>query len=209
MMFYLDTFLAEAEESSSGVDLLLPATSELVAGVVAFAVVFFFVWKWALPAMNETLDKRSAEIEGQIKEAENTKSEAEKSKQEYDALVSNADAEVQKIIDEGKQAAEKLKEDVLTEARAEAEAIIEKAKSDSDAEKERVSTELKSEVADLSLEISQKVASSMSKADQKKLIEKKEIKSVLESSEAEVFTFLGAGDIGEEITKLKSELIIL
>ncbi len=143
MMFYLDTFLAEAEESSSGVDLLLPATSELVAGVVAFAVVFFFVWKWALPAMNETLDKRSAEIEGQIKEAESTKSEAEKSKQEYDALVSNADAEVQKIIDEGKHA-----------------------------EKERVSTELKSEVADLSLEISQKVASSMSKADQKKLIEK-------------------------------------
>ena len=68
MMFYLDTFLAEAEESSSGVDLLLPATSELVAGVVAFAVVFFFVWKWALPAMNETLDKRSAEIEGQIKD---------------------------------------------------------------------------------------------------------------------------------------------
>ena len=47
------------------------------------------------------------------------------------------------------------------------------------------------------------------KNDQKKLIEKKEIKSVLESSEAEVFTFLGAGDIGEEITKLKSELIIL
>ena len=42
----------------------------------------------------------------------------------------------------------------------------------------------------------------------KKINWKKEIKSVLESSEAEVFTFLGAGDIGEEITKLKSELII-
>ena len=47
------------------------------------------------------------------------------------------------------------------------------------------------------------------KNDQKKLIEKKEIKSVLESSDAEVFTFLGAGDIGDEITKLKSELTIL
>ena len=47
------------------------------------------------------------------------------------------------------------------------------------------------------------------KNDQKRLIEKKEIKSVLESSEAEVFTFLGAGDIGKEITKLKSELTIL
>ncbi len=41
--------------------------------------------------------------------------------------------------------------------------------SDSEAEKERVSTELKSEVADLSLEISQKVASSMTKKDQQKL----------------------------------------
>ena len=43
---------------------------------------------------------------------------------------------------------------------------------DSEAEKERVSTELKSEVADLSLEISQKVASSMTKKDQQKLIDK-------------------------------------
>ena len=42
----------------------------------------------------------------------------------------------------------------------------------SEAEKERVSTELKSEVADLSLEISQKVASSMTKKDQQKLIDK-------------------------------------
>ncbi len=47
------------------------------------------------------------------------------------------------------------------------------------------------------------------KNDQKKLIEKNEIKSVLESSKAEVFTFLGAGDIGEEIIKLKPELTIL
>ena len=105
----LEILLAEAEESGSGIDLLLPATSELVAGVAAFAIVFFFIWKWALPALNETLETRASAIEGQIKEAEETKAEAEKSKSEYDALVSNADAEVQKIIDEGKAAAEKIK----------------------------------------------------------------------------------------------------
>src|SRR5210317_2081469 len=142
----LEFLLAEAEESSSGIDLLLPATSELVAGIAAFAIVFFFIWKWALPALNETLESRSSAIEGQIKEAEETKAKAEKSKAEYDKLVSNADSEVQ--------------------------TIIEKAKSDSEAEKERVSSELKGEVANLSLEISQKVASSMSKDDQKKLIDK-------------------------------------
>ena len=60
---------AEAEESSSGLELLLPATSELIAGIFAFGIVFFFVWKWALPALSETLDERSNAIEGQISEA--------------------------------------------------------------------------------------------------------------------------------------------
>lgn len=172
MILNLETFLAEAEESGSGIDLLLPATSELVAGVAAFAIVFFFIWKWALPGLNETLEKRASEIEGQIKEAEETKADAEKSKAEYDSMVANADVEVQKIIDEGKAAAEKIKEDMIAEARKEAETIVEKAKSDSEAEKERVASELKGEVVDLSLEISQKVASSMSKDDQQKLIDK-------------------------------------
>ena len=122
----LEFLLAEAEESSSGIDLLLPATSELVAGIAAFAIVFFFIWKWALPALNETLENRASAIEGQIKEAEETKAEAEKSKSEYDELVSNADAEVQKIIDEGKAAAEKIKEDMIAEAKKEADSIVEK-----------------------------------------------------------------------------------
>ena len=154
MNINLEYLLAEAEESSSGIDLLLPATSELVAGVAAFAIVFFFIWKWALPALNETLETRASAIEGQIKEAEETKAQAEKSKAEYDQLVSNADSEVQTIIDEGKAAAEKLKEDMVAKAKQEAESIIDKAKSDSEAEKERVASELKSEVADLSLELS-------------------------------------------------------
>ena len=59
MNINLEYLLAEAEESSSGIDLLLPATSELVAGVAAFAIVFFFIWKWALPALNETLETRA------------------------------------------------------------------------------------------------------------------------------------------------------
>ena len=60
MTLNLNVFYAEAEEAGSGVDLLLPATSELVAGVAAFAIVFFFGWKWALPALNTTLEERAA-----------------------------------------------------------------------------------------------------------------------------------------------------
>ena len=170
MNINLINLFEEVEESSSGLELLLPETSELVAGLVAFGIVFFFVWKWALPTLSEILDERANEIEGQISEAKNTKWEADKTKQEYEKLVSNADEEVKKILNEGKATAEKLKEGILEDARKDASDIVSKARSDSEAEKERISTEIKSEVLDLSLAISEKVASSMSKKDQEKLI---------------------------------------
>ena len=44
----------EVEAESSNVSLVLPETNELIAGIVAFAIVFFFVWKWAMPAINRT-----------------------------------------------------------------------------------------------------------------------------------------------------------
>ena len=170
MNINLINLFEEVEESSSGLELLLPETSELVAGLVAFGIVFFFVWKWALPTLSEILDERANEIEGQISEAKNTKWEADKTKQEYEKLVSNADEEVKKILNEGKAIGEKLKEGILEDARKDASDIVSKARSDSEAEKERISTEIKSEVLDLSLAISEKVASSMSKKDQEKLI---------------------------------------
>lgn len=171
MNINLINIFEDVEESSSGLDLLLPVTSELVAGLIAFSIVFFFVWKWALPTLSETLDERANAIEGQISEAKNTKWEADKTKQEYEKLVTNADEEVKKILDEGKATAEKLKEGILEDARKEAFDIISKARTDSAAEKERISTEIQAEVLDLSLAISEKVASSMSKKDQEKLIQ--------------------------------------
>ena len=135
MNINLINLFEEVEESSSGLELLLPETSELVAGLVAFGIVFFFVWKWALPTLSEILDERANEIEGQISEAKNTKWEADKTKQEYEKLVSNADKDVKKILNEGKATAEKLKEGILEDARKDASDIVSKARSDSEAEK--------------------------------------------------------------------------
>lgn len=43
----------------------------------------------------------------------------------------------------------------------------------------------------------------------KKLIKKEEIKEVMESSNADVFAFLGAGDIGLEVQSLRNHLVSL
>jgi hypothetical protein len=54
--------LAAEEEESSGIDLLLPATSELVAGIIAFTIIFVFAWKWVFPTIRTTLEARQDAI---------------------------------------------------------------------------------------------------------------------------------------------------
>ena len=63
--------LAQVEETTpvdepSGIDLLLPPTSELIAGLIAFVIIFAFVWRWVLPAVNRTLEARQQAIVGQL-----------------------------------------------------------------------------------------------------------------------------------------------
>ena len=65
------TILAQEEaEASSNVSLVLPETNELIAGIVAFLIVFFFVWKWAIPAINRTLEARQKAILDALKDDE-------------------------------------------------------------------------------------------------------------------------------------------
>ncbi len=66
----------EVAKESSGIDLLLPETSELIAGFIAFSIIFVFVWKWVLPAANKVLAARQEAITGQLQEAEAAKQEA-------------------------------------------------------------------------------------------------------------------------------------
>ncbi|MDK1104250.1 MAG: hypothetical protein QGD93_11665, partial [Actinomycetota bacterium] len=50
--------ISENGESGGGAGLLLPVPEELFAGIIAFSIVFFFVWKWAIPVLNKTLEAR-------------------------------------------------------------------------------------------------------------------------------------------------------
>ena len=70
-------WIIAAEETEGGVSLLLPATAELIAGIIAFGIVFFFFWRWAVPAINKSLEERQRAIGGQLQEAEKTKAEAD------------------------------------------------------------------------------------------------------------------------------------
>jgi F-type H+-transporting ATPase subunit b len=147
----------EAENGEGGLEILLPATSELIAGIIAFAIVFFFIWRYAVPAINRALEQRQAAISGQIEDAEKAKAEAESLLADYKSQLAEARAEANRIVEEARDDAEQVKSDIVAKAEEEAAQIREKAREDAAAEKERALTEARSEVGDISVDLAGRI----------------------------------------------------
>ncbi len=145
------------EEEAGGIQLLLPHPDELIAGLLAFVIIFFFVWKWAAPALNKTLEARQAKIRAEYEAAEAAKVEAESLLGDYREQVAGAQDEATAIVDEARVAGEQVKADIVARAESEAEQIKSRAHDEILGERERVAGELRREVADLSITVAEKV----------------------------------------------------
>lgn len=155
----------EGETGGGGAELVLPETSELIAGILAFAIVFFFIWKWALPTINRTLAQRQAAIQGQMEEAERAKSEAESLLGDYRAQLAESKAEGNRIIEQARGTAEQLKGEIVAKAEADAEQIRAKARADAQAEVSRALSEARSRVGDISMDLAGKIVGKTLDAD--------------------------------------------
>lgn len=147
----------ETEEGSSGLDILLPPLNELIAGIIAFAIVFFFIWRYAAPAINRMLEQRQAAIAGQIEDAEKAKTEAESLLADYRGQLNEAKAEGNKIIEEAREQAEQMRADIVAKAEADGEQIRAKARDEAAGEKARALAEARSQVGDISVDLASKI----------------------------------------------------
>ncbi len=148
---------AEPEEEAEGIQLLLPHPDELIAGLIAFVIVFFFVWKWAVPSLNTMLEARQAAIRADYEAAEAAKVEAQSLLDDYQGQLAGANDEAAGIVDEARTAGDQVKADIVARAETEAEQIKERAHGEIAGERERVSGELRRQVADLSIGVAEKV----------------------------------------------------
>lgn len=149
-----------SEEGSSGAALLLPAPEELIAGIIAFVIVFAVAWKYALPALNATLEKRQAAVRTDLEAAEKAKVEAESLLVDYRAQVAGAKDEASDIVAEARDAGEAVKADIIARAEVEADQIKARAGEEIVSERERAASDLRRQVADLSINVAERVVGS-------------------------------------------------
>ena len=155
----------EAEEGGGGAELLIPPLNELIAGIIAFAIVFFFIWRWAVPAFNKMLEQRQAAIAGQITEAERAKQEAESLLADYKAQLADSKAEGNRIIEEARTTAEQMRAEVIAKAEADAQQILEKARQEAENEKDRALAEARKEVGAISVDLASQIVGQSLDAD--------------------------------------------
>jgi F-type H+-transporting ATPase subunit b len=165
--------LAQAEEEHrEGIDLILPAVDELVWGIVCFVVVWLVLSRIAFPALRKAIEKREQTIQGNLEESEKAKNEAQKQLDEYRKQLADARGEANRIIEDARQSAEQVRKDLTAKAEAEAEAIVARAQEQIEAERNRTVTELQSTIADLSIQLAEKVVGrSLDGGSQKELVD--------------------------------------
>ena len=146
-----------AAEETSGLDLLIPPVEELIWGIVAFAVVFFVLNKFAFPALRKNMEARDQQIQDDLKQAEDAKHEGQRQLDEYKKQLGDARSEANKIIEEARQSAEQVRKDLIAKAEQEAEQITSRAHEQIEAERTRALGELQGTVSELSIELAEKI----------------------------------------------------
>lgn len=136
---------------------ILPSGEEILFGAIAFLLLVAVLIKYVFPRLNTALEERQKKIQGQLEEAERTKREADQVLEQYRAQLSEARADVQKIIDEGKRTADALRADLVAKAEREAQEIVRRAQADVAGERDRAMQELRQTVGQLSIQLATRV----------------------------------------------------
>jgi len=147
--------LAAAEGESQNP--VLPATSELIWGAISFFLLLFVVIKLVWPSIDEAYRNRTANIEGKLKTAENEREEAAQLLEEYRRRLAAAEEETQRIIEEARGAAERLRREIRGKAEGEAERELERARQAIRSERDQAMRDLRREVGTLAVDLAARV----------------------------------------------------
>lgn len=138
-------------------ELVSPGIGLIVWTAITFIVVLLLLRTFAWKPILEGLRQREDFIDESIRAAENAKAEMANLRAENERLLDEARAEREKIIREANVAAKNLIEEAKAEAQKQAQRQLDEARIAINTEKQAALADVKQQVAQLSLEIAEKL----------------------------------------------------
>jgi len=147
----------------------------LLAQTISFSVVLFVLWRFAYRPVFAMLEARRQRIADATANAEKIKAELAKTEADRQKVLADAGDQADKLIDEARAAAARVRADETQKAVAAAEQIIAKAREAATQEHAQMLAELKREVGRLVVQTTSTVTGKvLTPEDQRRLAEETE-----------------------------------
>jgi F-type H+-transporting ATPase subunit b len=129
----------------------------IIATIANLLILTLILKKFLFKPVQNVLAQRKQEVETLYTGAEEAKTQAENDKKLYSEKLMGAKEEADNIIKTASARAEKLGDEIVSEAKAKAADSATKAEADIECEKKKALNELKNEISDISVQIAENV----------------------------------------------------
>ena len=147
----------------------------LIVQLISFSIVFFVLWKLAYKPIFNMLELRRRKIAESLANAERIKGDVAKTEAERQKILAEAGDQANKLIDDAREAAARVREVETQKAIAAAEQIVAKAREAAAQERTQMLGELKREVGRLVVQTTTTVTGKiLTPEDQRRLAEETE-----------------------------------
>ena len=143
---------AEHEQSP-----ILPASNELIWGTIAFLILVFLMYRTVWPSVTKAFQDRRDNIEGKLEQAERERQEADELLEQYRRRLRDAEDETQRILDEARTNADRVRRELLAKAENDAGRELDRARQAVRAERDQAIRQLRNEVGTLAVELATRV----------------------------------------------------
>jgi F-type H+-transporting ATPase subunit b len=148
---------AAAQEAEAERGLLDPHAGLMFWTLLIFVALWLVLRKYAFPAIFAAVEARERALEEAIAGAKRDREEAAKLLEEHRRQIDAARADAQRLIAEGAKAGEKIRIEMVEEARRQQQEILERARQEIGAERDRAIAELRREAVELAIRGASKV----------------------------------------------------
>jgi F-type H+-transporting ATPase subunit b len=153
MRFLADSVVAEGNTANP----LVPNITELIVGVVAFAILFAFLAVKVWPQFEKAYRERAEAIEGGIKRAEQAQADAARLKADFERQLAQSRSDAAQERERARAEGALIVEEARQRAQAEADRILVHANEQIAAERAHAAASLRAEIGTLAVQLASRI----------------------------------------------------
>lgn len=156
----LEKFEEDLEKCVEAPNPIFPELDEIIWGGAAFLILFGFMWRKGLPAVQGVMNARSEKIAADLDAAEEAKTKSTTVLADHEAQLAGAKAEAAQIIDDARAQADRVAAEIAARANEEVAQMRAQAAADVESARTQAISDLRGVVADIAVGAAEQVIKS-------------------------------------------------